>query len=161
MGVEIERKFLLRNDNWKSLVTETHVIKQGYLQSGLDASQKSSVRIRISNEQANINIKSVELSAIRQEFEYDIPLHDAEQILSTLCGDVTIEKTRYYVPFASHLWEVDIFAGANYGLEMAEIELLSIDETFEIPEWIGPEVSHDERYYNIYLLKHPYCEWSL
>ncbi len=161
MGIEIERKFLLRNDNWKSLVTETHVIKQGYLQSGLDASQKSSVRIRISNKQANINIKSVELSTIRQEFEYDIPLHDAEQMLSTLCSDVIIEKTRYHVPFASHLWEVDIFAGANDGLEMAEIELLSIDETFEIPEWIGEEVSNDERYYNIYLLKHPYYEWRM
>jgi adenylate cyclase len=159
MGIEIERKFLLRNDNWKPLVTETHVIKQGYLQSGLDASQKSSVRIRVSNKKANINIKSVELSAIRQEFEYDIPLHDAEHMLSTLCRDVIIEKTRYYVPYAAHLWEVDIFAGANDGLKIAEIELLSIDEPFELPEWIGPEVTHDERYYNIYLLEHPYHEW--
>lgn len=160
MGIEIERKFLLKNDSWKPLVTQAYVIKQGYLQSGLDASQKSSVRIRTSNKQANINVKSVARTAIRQEFEYDIPLHDAEEMLATLCGDVVIEKTRYYVPYASHLWEVDVFEGENSGLQMAEIELTSLDEHFEIPDWIGPEVSHDERYYNIYLLKNPYKQWA-
>ncbi len=160
MGIEIERKFLLKNDSWKSLVTETHLIKQGYLQSGLEASQKSSVRIRISNKQANINVKSVDLSMIRQEFEYAIPLHDAEQMLTTLCGDVIIEKTRYYVPYASHLWEVDVFEGLNTGLQMAEIELTDLDEHFEKPDWIGDEVSDDERFYNIYLLKMPYRMWS-
>jgi len=160
MGIEIERKFLLKNDDWKAHVTETHVIKQGYLQSGLDKSQKSSVRIRISNKQANINVKSVELTAIRQEFEYDIPLHDAEQMLRTLCNDVVIEKTRYYVPYESHLWEIDVFEGPNAGLKMAEIELGSLDEHFEKPDWLGPEVSHDERYYNIYLLKTPFQQWQ-
>jgi len=159
MGIEIERKFLLKNDDWKAHVTETHVIKQGYLQSGLDNMQKSSVRIRISNKLANINVKSVELSAIRQEFEYDVPLHDAEQMLGTLCGDV-IEKTRYYVPYESHLWEVDVFEGINHGLQVAEIELLSLEEHFEKPDWLGPEVTHDERYYNICLLKHPYKQWQ-
>jgi len=159
MGIEIERKFLLQSDEWKAHVTETHVIKQGYLQSGLDASQKSSVRIRISNKLANINVKSVELTMIRQEFEYDIPLHDAEQMLKTLCSGVVIEKTRYYVPYGSHLWEIDIFEGENKGLQMAEIELLDLDEKFELPDWIGDEVSDDKRYYNIYLLKHPYPEW--
>jgi adenylate cyclase len=161
MGIEIERKFLLKNDNWKSLVSETRVIKQGYLQSGLETSQKSSVRIRISNEQADINIKSVELKITRQEYEYPIPLADAEQMLATLCDGVVIEKTRYYVPFASHLWEVDIFSGDNAGLQMAEIELGAIDEKFELPEWIGQEVSEDERFYNIYLLKHPFRAWPL
>lgn len=160
MGIEIERKFLLKNDEWKAHVTQTYVIKQGYLQSGLETAQKSSVRIRITNKQANINVKSVELSAIRQEFEYDIPLHDAEQMLKTLCDDVVIEKTRYYVPYGSHLWEVDVFEGQNFGLQMAEIELGSINEHFEKPDWIGPEVSHDERYYNIYLLKHAYNQWK-
>ena len=167
MGVEIERKFLLKNDSWKSQVTKTLAIKQGYLQSGLEESQKSSVRIRISNEQANINIKSVDLIMVRQEFEYAIPLADAQQMLSTLCDDVVVEKTRYHVPYtshhashqASHLWEVDIFKGENDGLQMAEIELASIDESFELPDWIGEEVTNDERYYNIYLLKHPYSQW--
>lgn len=159
MGIEIERKFLLKNDNWKPLVTKTCVIKQGYLQSGLEASQKSSVRIRISNQQANINIKSVDLHMVRQEYEYEIPLDDAEQILSSLCGHI-IEKTRHYVPYASHLWEVDVFEGDNAGLQMAEIELSSVEETFEIPEWIAGEVTDDKRYYNINLLKFPYNQWN-
>lgn len=159
MAVEIERKFLLKNDHWKSQVTKTHAIKQGYLQSGLEKSQKSSVRIRISNDQANINIKSVDLIMVRQEFEYAIPLADAQQMLSTLCDDGVVEKTRYHVPYASHLWEVDVFKGGNDGLQMAEIELAGIDESFELPDWIGEEVTNDERYYNIYLLKHPYKQW--
>lgn len=159
MGIEIERKFLLKNDNWKSLVTATLRIKQGYLQSGLETSQKSSVRIRTSNQLANINVKSVDLNIVRQEFEYDIPLPDAEQMLATLCGDVIIEKTRYEVPYASHLWEVDVFAGSNAGLQIAEIELGSVEEAFERPDWVGDEVSGDERYYNIYLLNTPYSMW--
>jgi len=160
MATEIERKFLIKNDAWKAHVSETHVIRQGYLQSGLYASQKSSVRVRISNKQANINIKSAELSAIRQEFEYAIPLHDAEEMLRTLCNEAIIEKTRYYVPYESHLWEIDIFSGENAGLQMAEIELERIDEAFSRPDWLGPEVSHDKRYYNNYLIKHPYCNWQ-
>ncbi len=160
MGIEIERKFLLNNEDWKSLVSKTCVIKQGYLQSGLESSQKSSVRIRISNERANINIKSVDLIMVRQEYEYEIPLADAEEMLNTLCGDVVIEKTRHYVPYASHIWEVDVFAGENTGLQMAEIELGSEDEAFEIPDWIGEEVTNDERYYNIHLLKAPYKVWN-
>ena len=161
MGTEIERKFLMKSDEWKAHVTETHVIKQGYLQSGLDASQKSSVRIRISNKLANINVKSAELSAIRQEFEYEIPLHDAEEILRSLCGGVVIEKTRYYVPYESHLWEIDVFTGDNEGLKMAEIELGDLHEHYEKPDWLGPEVSHDERYYNNYLIKNPYYKWRM
>lgn len=160
MGIEIERKFLLKNDEWKAHVTETHVIKQGYLQSGMETSQKSSVRIRITNKLANINIKSAELSAVRQEYEYEIPLHDAQEMLTSFCGGVIIEKTRYYVPYGSHLWEIDIFDGLNAGMVMAEIELSSLDEYFDKPDWLGPEVSHDERYYNNYLLKHPYRQWS-
>ena len=160
MGIEIERKFILKNDDWKPLVTKTHVIRQGYLQSGMEAAQKSSVRIRISNNKANINVKSVELTTIRQEFEYEIPLADAQQMLSTLCDETIIEKTRYHVPYASHLWEIDIFEGLNEGLQIAEIELKDPDETFEIPDWIGKEVSDDKRYYNIYLLKTPYIMWT-
>lgn len=161
MGIEIERKFLLKNDEWKKQVTETHVIKQGYLQSGLQASQKSSVRVRVSNKQANINVKSADLSIVRQEFEYEIPLHDAQQMLKTLCVDKVIEKTRFLVPYKSHLWEIDIFSGENSGLQMAEIELTHPDELFEKPDWIGEEVSDDKRYYNNYLAKHPYSkgEW--
>lgn len=159
MGIEIERKFLLKNDNWKSLVSQSFVMRQGYLQSGLDASQKSSIRVRISNKQADINIKSVDLGMVRQEFEYTIPLHDAEQILQTLCGDTIIAKTRHYVPYASHLWEIDVFDADNKGLIVAEVELEHVDEIYEKPEWIGDEVTDDERYYNISLLKQPFTLW--
>ncbi len=159
MAIEIERKFLLKNDDWKPLVTKVLVIKQGYLQSGLETSQKSSVRVRISNDKANINIKSVALKIERQEFEYAIPLADAEQLLATLCDVPHIEKTRYHVSYASHLWEIDVFEGSNKGLQLAEIELKDIDETFEIPDWIGEEVSEDKRYYNHYLQKNPYNMW--
>ncbi|HHJ36186.1 MAG TPA: CYTH domain-containing protein [Gammaproteobacteria bacterium] len=160
MGIEIERKFLLKNNDWRSLSIQQHVIKQGYLQSGLEATQRSSVRIRTSNQHANINIKSVDLSMVRQEFEYDIPLADAQQMLETLCDSSIISKTRYDVPYASHVWEVDIFEGENAGLQVAEVELGSLDEAFEKPPWIGEEVSDDERYYNICLLKYPYRMWS-
>lgn len=159
MAVEIERKFLLKNDGWKAQVTKTLHLKQGYLQSGLEKSQQSSVRIRISDHQANINIKSVDLSMVRQEFEYPIPLADAEQMLATLCDTGSVEKTRYHVPYGNHLWEVDIFSGDNEGLQMAEVELSAVDEDFKLPEWIGDEVTEDKRYYNIYLLKHPYKQW--
>ncbi|MBL4711710.1 MAG: CYTH domain-containing protein [Gammaproteobacteria bacterium] len=160
MAIEIERKFLLKNDNWKSLVTNTLVIKQGYLQSGVNESHKASVRIRISNDDANINIKSINRTMVRQEYEYSIPLTDAKQMLATLCDEVIITKTRYHVPYKYHLWEVDIFEGCNAGLQVAEIELTSLDSEFAKPDWIGKEVSHDKRYYNNSLLKHPYRLWS-
>jgi adenylate cyclase len=167
MAIEIERKFLLKNDDWKSLVTQTHIIKQGYLQSGLSENEKSSVRIRISDQQANINIKSADQAMLRQEYEYPIPVHDAEQMLSTLCDAVIIEKTRYHVVYesksasnsVSHLWEIDVFENQNKGLQIAEIELSHVDETFDIPDWIGKEVTDDKRYYNNYLLIKPYNRW--
>ena len=167
MAIEIERKFLLKNDDWKSQVSQAHVIKQGYLQSGLDASEKSSVRIRISDQYANINIKSADPSMLRQEFEYRIPVSDAEQMLTTLCDAVIIEKTRYHITYKSdnalnsmsHLWEIDVFENENQGLQIAEIELSHVDEIFEIPDWIGDEVTDDKRYYNNYLLKKPYSQW--
>jgi len=159
MGIEIERKFLLKNDNWKPLVTKSCTVKQGYLQTGLECSQKSSVRIRVSDDKANINVKSVGLSMQRQEYEYEIPLVDAEQMLETLCDNVIVEKTRHYVPYGSHTWEIDVFGGNNAGLQIAEIELGSVDESFEIPEWIGDEVTGDKRYYNSHLIISPYSMW--
>ena len=175
MAIEIERKFLLKNDDWKSLVSNKHVIRQGYLQSGLEVTQKSSVRIRISGQQANINIKSADQAMLRQEYEYAIPVSDAEQMLTTLCDAVIIEKTRYHVMYesknasnsglnsglnnVSHLWEIDVFENENAGLQIAEIELSHVDELFEIPDWIGKEVTDDVRYYNNYLLDKPYNSW--
>jgi adenylate cyclase len=159
MAIEIERKFTLKNDSWRTQVERSSRIRQGYLVSGMEAGQPSSVRIRISNSHASLNIKSVVLGSARHEFEYSIPLDDAEYMLEQLCKPHLIEKTRHIVVHAGHRWEIDVFEGVNQGLEMAEIELQSIDTDFELPDWAGDEVTDDLRYYNIYLVDKPYSLW--
>ena len=160
MATEIERKFKLCSDAWKQLVCDSITMRQGYLQSGLRPDQASSVRVRIANGKATLNIKSAEMSVHRTEYEYDIPLDEAEHMLDSLCEQPIIEKTRYLVPFAGHTWEIDIFEGDNSGLEIAEVEVKNIEETVKLPDWIGEEVSDDPRYYNIYLLKQPFKYWK-
>ncbi len=159
MAVEIERKFKLVSGEWRKQVSKHKKIRQGYLQSGLKPEQASSVRVRITDAGATLNIKSAEMSVYRTEYEYSIPLADAEHMLTRLCEGPIIEKTRYLVPQGNHLWEIDIFEANNAGLEIAEIEVDHIDEIVNLPDWIGEEVSDDQRYYNIYLLKHPYKSW--
>lgn len=155
MATEIERKFLLKNDSWRTEANEGSMIRQGYLAG----TEKSSIRVRVSGEKANINIKSATLDVTRQEYEYTIPLSEANEILDTLCEGPLIEKTRYHVQHGDHVWEVDEFYGDNQGLVVAEIELNSADENFERPDWVGEEVSDDTRYYNVCLVKHPYKDW--
>lgn len=155
MATEIERKFLLKNDSWRTEANEGSMIRQGYLAG----TEKSSIRVRVSGEKANINIKSATLDVTRQEYEYTIPLSEANEILDTLCEGPLIEKTRYHVQHDDHVWEVDEFYGDNQGLVVAEIELNSADENFERPDWVGEEVSDDTRYYNVCLVKHPYKDW--
>lgn len=155
MATEIERKFLVLNDAWRDSADEGTRFRQGYLVGA----EKASVRVRIEGGSANINIKSATLGVRRQEYEYPIPLGDAEEMLDTLCEQPQIEKTRYHVPVGAHTWEIDVFAGDNEGLIVAEVELGSEDESFAMPEWAGREVSDDTRYYNVCLVKHPYCEW--
>lgn len=155
MATEIERKFLLRDDSWRLEANNEEFIRQGYL----GGSDKSSIRVRIAGNKANINIKSATLDVTRQEYEYDIPLIEANELLDTLCDHPLIEKTRYHVHHGDHLWEVDVFSGDNEGLIVAEIELASADELFEKPDWLGDEVSNDPRYYNVCLVKHPYKDW--
>lgn len=155
MATEIERKFLLRNDSWRDGAGAGTRFRQGYL----IGAERASVRVRIEGEEANLNIKGATLGVRRQEYEYPIPLADARELLDTLCAQPQIEKTRYHVPYGDHLWEVDVFAGANAGLVVAEVELSAEDETFELPPWAGEEVSHDARYYNVCLVNHPYSEW--
>ncbi|VAX09300.1 hypothetical protein MNBD_GAMMA25-2364 [hydrothermal vent metagenome] len=155
MGVEIEKKFLLRNDNWRKQSGAGTAFKQGYL----IGSEKASVRIRIQGIEANINIKSATLGITRQEYEYSIPLEEAEELLTNLCEKPLIEKTRYHLVEDKHVWEVDVFDGDNAGLVVAEIELQSENEDFFKPDWLGDEVSDDPRYYNSCLVKHPYCNW--
>ena len=155
MGIEIERKFLLVNDDWHNHVSKKVKIVQGYLAN----TELSSIRIRLQGEIANLNIKSMQLDICRSEFEYPIPVIEAKNILNELCLRPLIDKTRYYIKHAEHTWEIDVFEGENLGLVVAEIELSAIDEKFEHPAWLGKEVSDDERYYNVSLIKHPFKNW--
>lgn len=156
MAVEIERKFLLKSDDWRGHVSLHSSIRQGYLSR--DA--QSSVRIRISGSKADINIKSTRDGIYRLEYEYDIPLDDAEELLKLVAHRPLIEKIRYIVHWGDHRWEIDEFFGDNNGLVVAEVELGDVDEVFERPPWVGEEVSTDARYYNSNLSKVPYDSWK-
>ncbi|MCU0870676.1 MAG: CYTH domain-containing protein [Burkholderiales bacterium] len=162
MGIEIERKFLVVGDAWRAQATRRQRMAQGYINdaAAVDVgTQRASVRVRIAGERAALNLKSRELGASRQEFEYAIPVADAEALLA-LCVGGTIDKTRHYVQHGAHLWEVDEFHGDNAGLVVAEIELNAVDETFERPPWLGAEVTELTRYYNLALAARPYAQWT-
>ena len=154
MGVEIERKFLLRGDAWKSL-GQPVLLRQGYLSSH----KERVVRVRIEGDGAVLTIKSSNVGASRGEWEYAIPLADAAELLDRVCEQPLIEKYRRRIGFAGNVWEVDEFLGANAGLVVAEIELTSEDQAFERPDWVGEEVTDDLRYLNSSLIKHPYSAW--
>ena len=156
MAVEIERKFLLKDDSWRRQADTGSEYRQGYLVG----SKAASVRVRIEGERAFLNIKSATLGITRQEYEYPVPMADAHALLSELCEQPLIEKTRYHVMHAGHEWEIDVFKGDNAGLVVAEIELDSADAAFERPAWLGEEVSADPRYYNVCLVKNPYKNWK-
>lgn len=155
MALEVEHKFLLANNDWRQQIMHSEVFKQGYLSS----QPTSSIRVRICEHRAWLNIKSATIGTHRHEYEYEIPLADAEEILSHLCNKPLIEKTRHYVRHRDNLWEIDEFEGANQGLIVAEIELDEIGQSFDKPEWLGIEVTDDLRYYNNNLALHPYSEW--
>ncbi len=155
MAIEIEHKFLLANDDWRNHVSRSVKYRQGYLSS----QATSSIRVRISDDHAWLNIKSATIGTHRHEYEYEIPLTDADEILTNLCRKPLIEKTRYFVTHDHHLWEIDEFDGDNQGLIVAEIELDAIGQSFSRPLWLGQEVTEDLRYYNNNLAVHPYSEW--
>ena len=152
-GLEIERKFLLKNDNWREGAVGVHY-KQAYLNEKGD----NTVRVRIEGEKAKLTIKGKSSNISRLEFEYDIPMEDAEALFS-LAKTPIVEKYRYKIMYAGNCWEVDEFLGLNRGLVVAEIELESETQPFEKPDWIGMEVSGDKRYTNANLARKPYCEW--
>lgn len=156
MAIEIEKKFLVINNDWQKLSQKNISQIQGYFSTN----DSCSIRIRISGNEAHLNIKSATLGIIRSEYDYPVPLNDAKEMLQSLCIKPLIEKTRYYVPIDNHLWEIDVFSGENEGLVVAEIELESENETINLPAWIGEEVSDDPRYYNVCLVKHPYRNWN-
>lgn len=155
MGVEIERKFLVGGDAWRTL-GESTLLRQGYLST--DATR--TVRVRIDGERAFLTIKGKSVGASRGEWEYPIPVLEAAELLDTLCQQPLVEKVRHRIASGPHTWEVDEFLGANAGLVVAEIELASEDETFAKPDWIGREVTGDARYFNSRLISHPYSEWK-
>jgi CYTH domain-containing protein len=156
MPVEIERKFRVKGDFRKDVV-RSRLIRQGYLSSH----PERTVRIRISGERGWLTIKGMgdAKGLSRQEFEQEIALGDAEELFR-LCEPGAIEKERHWVAAGGHIWEVDVFHGANEGLVLAEIELSSGEESFALPDWVGEEVTGDGRYYNAMLAKHPYTEFE-
>lgn len=154
MAKEIERKFLLGNDSWRPGAGGT-LFRQGYLSTD----PERTVRVRLEGERGVLTIKGLSRGISRAEFEYPIPAAEAAELLDTLCLQPLIEKTRYRVEHAGHLWEIDEFAGDNAGLVLAEVELASEDEALELPPWVGAEVSTDPRYFNANLVRHPFRSW--
>ncbi len=153
MAVEIERKFLVTGDAWRN--DGGVLYRQGYL----NRDKMRTVRIRIAGDAAFLTIKGKSTGASRAEFEYPVPMDDAQALLA-LCDGPLIEKTRYIVLHAGHRWEVDEFAGDNAGLVVAELELSAEDEAFDAPAWLGAEVTHDARYFNSNLASQPFCTWA-
>jgi adenylate cyclase len=154
MALEIERKFLLRETDFLRGLTGEY-IAQGYLNLDPDAT----VRVRVIDAAGFITVKGRTVGAVRKEFDYPIPLSDAREMLA-LCKHGRIEKRRYTIAFADHLWEVDVFEGDNRGLVMAEVELRNEHEKLELPPWIGREVTEDPRFFNSSLASKPYASWK-
>lgn len=161
MAREIERKFLLKDSSWKELAYQQTHFAQGYLNDISDRSAKSSVRVRIEGDRANMNIKSLEIGLSRDEYEYEIPYDEGKKMLETLAVGPVIEKIRYLVKVGQHTWEIDEFLGDNQGLVVAEVEMQSEDESIEVPNWAGREVTEEVRFYNISLSKRPFNSWSV
>jgi adenylate cyclase len=156
MATEIEHKFLLANNDWRKNIQKSIKYKQGYLNS----QPTSSIRVRITDSQAWLNIKSATIGTQRLEFEYEIPISDAEEIINILCSKPLIEKTRHFVPHEDNIWEIDEFECDNQGLIIAEIELTEAGKAFTKPQWVGAEVTDQLRYYNNNLVANPYNKWD-
>ena len=156
MAMEIERKFLVINNDWKKGNPDGSLYCQGYFSA--DAS--SCVRIRLGDDRGWITIKKHKGDLTRLEYEYEIPLNDAAEMLDELCHKPLIEKTRYKILYDTRIWEIDVFSGENQGLVVAEIELRNIGDVFSKPSWLGEEITHDPRYLNVNLVNHPFCRWD-
>lgn len=151
---EIERKFLVVGDEWKSLAVGIRY-RQGYLSTV----KERTVRVRTAGNRGTLTIKGLTRGLGRLEFEYDIPVSDADRMLDELCERPLIEKTRYTIRVGATTWEIDEFSGENLGLVVAEAELTDARQAIDKPSWIGKEVSDDPRYYNANLVRHPYSTW--
>ncbi len=154
MAEEIERKFLLKNNTWKAGASGT-CFRQGYLSTV----KECTVRVRLEGNRGFLTVKGISTGAIREEYEYEIPVQEAGELLG-LCEQPLIEKTRYRIEHKGLTWEVDEFEGKNRGLVLAEIELDSEYQEIEPPDWIGREVTDDPRYFNANLVKNPFNTWK-
>jgi adenylate cyclase len=155
MSFEIERKFLVCGGDWRKLATSHTTIRQAYL----TAADKASIRVRIKGDgTATLTVKSRPVDIRRLELEYAIPTLEAEALMALRQGGV-IEKVRHLVPWGDLVWEIDVFAGENTGLIIAEIELRDQHQRIELPAWIGAEVTGQPQYYNSSLVQHPFCSW--
>lgn len=155
MAVEIERKFLVRPGLWRPRDAGDY-IRQGYVQA---SSERASVRVRVRGRRAFLTVKGPTNGFSRLEYEYEIPVPDAMEMLDRLCGAV-LEKTRHVEVHGSHTWEVDVFHGPNAGLIVAEVEVRSEREAVDLPAWVGDEVSTDRRYRNSQLAQVPFSTWA-
>ncbi|WP_231491218.1 CYTH domain-containing protein [Pedobacter sp. Leaf170] len=156
MGKEIERKFLINASAWLAIQKPVgKLLRQGYILTD----PNKTIRVRIADHTGWLTIKGISVGASRLEYEYEIPLAEAKELLDNF-SEAELEKIRYEITYKGKLWEIDVFAGDNNGLVVAEIELLSEDEQFEIPEWVAEEVTHDKKYYNSNLTKHPFKDWA-
>ena len=153
MGIEIERKFLVIGESWRS--GRGTLLRQGYL----NRDPQRTVRVRVSDDSAWITIKGITKGATRPEFEYSIPVGDADALLA-LCERPLLEKTRHRIQHAGRWWDIDEFHGDNAGLVIAEVELTNENDTVDLTPWTGTEVTNDPRYYNSNLSIHPYRHWS-
>ena len=154
MAIEIERKFLVKQPPLH-LATYSLNIKQGYIVKN----KNKVIRVRKQDLDYFLTIKGSNAGISRLEFEFPIPKDDAEELFLHFCQTDIINKTRYYIKHENHTWEVDEFHGKNQGLIIAELELQSEDEKFNLPDWIGDEISNDNKYFNMNLSKHPFKDW--
>lgn len=157
MSVEIERKYLIKNNKWRKHVIEDQHITQGYIKA-----ENTTVRIRCykDNHTAEITVKGKRDGISRLEFEYEIPYADAREMQDKLCQTRLVEKTRHLIKYKGMLWELDEFHGDNEGLFVAEIELLNEQQAYELPNWVGEDVSYESRYRNSRLCITPYKDWK-
>jgi CYTH domain-containing protein len=155
MGLEIERKFLVVGDSWRRTAVG-EVMRQGYIPT----QDARTIRVRQVGDRAYLTLKGPAVGLVRPEFEYPIPVEDAQVILETLCTPPLIEKTRYRLPLGDVVWEIDEFWGNNRGLIVAEVELASPEQAVDLPEWVGAEVTSDLRYQNSNLSRQPYSTWD-
>lgn len=155
MAKEIEKKFLVKNDSWKDGAKITYY-KQGYLSS----IKERVVRVRTIDKKGFLTIKGITVGVTRSEFEYEIPVEEANMMIDNLCEKPVIEKNRAKVNYAGLEWEIDEFFGENLGLVVAEVELQDENQEIKKPDWVGEEVSGDPRYFNSNLIKNPYTKWN-